>query len=223
MENKKGFYEEIYENYKNLSFAEVEKLFLRYNEEEKENFIRMLEKYWLKRELKEEVIKEENQEKEKIEEKYREYEEKLLSFIEKMVLMVAGYISFALTGFSMDKIRISGILGFPLIMLLNALLFKRIGKYIFYKGKYEKICKKNYLENKIRGFDCDGFINACVFILAIFCMFFYLIYIVGISLEKFTSIIIVILTFLIVLIIIILFILLITIVVCFYVMRKSKN
>lgn len=179
MENKKGFYDEIYENYKNLSLSEVEELLLRCNEEEKESFIKMLEKCCIKRDLKEEVIKEENQEKEKIEEKYREYEEKLLSFVEKMVLMVAGYISFALTGFSIDKIRISGILGFPLIMLLTALLFKRIGKYIFYKGKYEKIYKENYLENKIKGFGCDRFINICILIFYIFCIFYYSEYIIG--------------------------------------------
>ena len=66
MENKKGFYDEIYENYKNLSLSEVEELLLRCNEEEKESFIKMLEKCCIKRDLKEEVIKEENQEKEKI-------------------------------------------------------------------------------------------------------------------------------------------------------------
>lgn len=185
MENKKGFYDEIYENYKNLSLAEVEELLLRCNEEEKESFIKMLEKCCIKRDLKEEVIKEENQEKEKIEEKYREYEEKLLSFVEKMVLMVAGYISFALTGFSIDKIRISGILGIPLIMVLEALFLKRVIRYKFYKNKYEKICKENYLENKIKGFDCDGLINICIFILYVFGVFYYLGCILGLSLRKF--------------------------------------
>lgn len=185
MENKKGFYDEIYENYKNLSLAEVEELFSRYNEKEKESFIRMLEKCCLKRDLKKEIVKEENQEKEKIEQNYKEYEEKLLSFIEKMVLMVAGYISFALTGFSMDKIRISGILGIPLIMVLGALFLKRVIRYKFYKNKYEKICKENYLENKIKGFDCDGLINICISILYIFGIFYYLGCIIGLPLGKF--------------------------------------
>lgn len=174
MENKKGFYDEIYENYKNLSLVEVEELLLRCNEEEKESFIRMLEKCCLKRDLKKELIREEIQDKEKIEQNYKEYEEKLLSFIEKMVLMVAGYISFTLTGFNLWKIRVSGILGIPLVMVLGALFLKRVMRYKFYKNKYEK----NFLENKMLRVYCDGLIESSVLTLGIFAMLYFLGYII---------------------------------------------
>lgn len=174
MENKKGFYDEIYENYKNLSLAEVEELLLRCNEEEKESFIRMLERCCLKRDLKKEIVKEENQDKEKIEQNYKEYEEKLLVFIEKMVLMVAGYISFTLTGFNLWKIRVSGILGIPLVMVLGALFLKRVMRYKFYKNEYEK----NFLENKMLRVYCDGLIESSVLTLGIFAMLYFLGYII---------------------------------------------
>lgn len=178
MENKKGFYDEIYENYKNFSLTEVEELFSRYNEEEKEIFIKMLEKCCLKRDLKKELIEEEIQEKEKIGQEYKEYEEKLLVFIEKMVLMVAGYISFALNDFNIWKIRDSGILGFPLIMLLGALLLKRALKYRIYKREYEKICRESYLENKISKFNCDSFIEICILTLIVFVIQYFFKYII---------------------------------------------
>ena len=170
MENKKGFYDEIYENYKNLSLTEVEELLLRCNEEEKESFIRMLENCCLKRDLKKELIKEEkNQEKEKIEQEYKEAEKNFINV--SLVSMIVGIIehkNIVLELVNFERINPNNILIISAIMVYGALFLRSLAKYIFYRKKYKEICKEAFLETKIGRFNCDNFLEISVMILFIF-------------------------------------------------------
>lgn len=169
MENKKGFYDEIYENYKNLSLAEVEELLLRCNEEEKESFIRMLERCCLKRDLKKELIEEEIQEKEKIEQNCKEAEKEFINM--SLVSMVIGIIehkNIVLELVNFERINPDDILIISAIMVYGALFLRSLAKYIFYRKKYKEICKEAFLETKIGRFNCDSFLEISVMILFIF-------------------------------------------------------